>query len=80
MNDLLKLVYIDLTESGTEKKISVRGDLLGVVKDSVKGHTDVYINMDLDGGKIIQVLESREEIIDGLGRAYLHLKKQQKDV
>ena len=78
--DLLKLIYIELTESGTEKKASVRADLIGMIKDSTRGHTDVYINMELDDGKILQVLESRQDIIDTMAKAYLQLKSTQKDV
>ena len=73
--DLLKLIFIDLTENGTEKTISIRVDLICIIKETSRGYTNIYVDMGMNDTEVFQVLENRQDIIEGMTNAYLQLKK-----
>ena len=67
----LSKIYLRLTESGTQKELSLRADIIGAVVANTRGGSSVYTNLISDGdSKVFEVLEDREEVINALSSAY----------
>ena len=67
----LSKVYLRLTESGTEKELSLRADLIGAVTENTRGGCSVYTNLISDGdSKVFDVSEDRTDVIKALTEAY----------
>lgn len=80
MTNLLELIFIELTESGTDKKISVRADLIAVLKETTRGTVEVFLkDIRLADMMSISVSDTREEIIEVLHKAYVQLSKNAKE-
>ena len=74
----LSLCFIILTESGTDKEIRLRADLIGAYISNTRGTTDVYTQLKEDGdSKVFSVMEHSEDIADALARMWGVQEKMQ---
>lgn len=79
MNNPLDLVFLRLTESGTDSEISLQASLIGAIVENTRGSTDVWTKLSEDGdSKVFQVTESREEIQEAMREGYIANKEPEK--
>ena len=79
MNGPLDMIFLRLTESGTENEISLQASLIGAMVRNSRGSTDVWTKlMDNGDSKVFQVLESREDIQKAMHEGYRSHKKDWK--
>ena len=70
MNNPLDLIFLRLTEAGTEKTVRLQASLIGAVLENSRGSTDVFTKLTEDGdSKVFIVQEKEDEIFDAMREA-----------
>ena len=76
MSNPLDLIYLKLTEAGTDKKIRVKAALIGAIRENQRGSTDIFTELLEDGdSKIFTVIETEEEVFEAMRAAYIENSK-----
>jgi hypothetical protein len=80
MNNPLDLIFLRLTEAGTEKTVRLQASLIGAVLENSRGSTDVFTKLTEDGdSKVFIVQEKEDEIFDAMREAYMDSSKGMKN-
>ncbi len=73
------MIFLRLTESGTEKQLSLQASLIGAILENSRGTTDVWTKLHQDGdSKVFVVDETAEEIRDAMHEGYQTTKEKKK--
>ena len=75
----MDLIFIRLTEAGTQKGLSLQASLIGGIMEDTRGNTEIWTKLMQDGdSKVFVVEEEVEDILKALNEAYLSLQKEEK--